>query len=160
MSAGGKGSTRRPGEISDDRWDAVFKKKAAIPPTNKRHDLDQALVARQVEKKIAEHERRRAAANKMQRTNVALYHYQKAKGDDVSKTWTREPTLDWFNRVYDAHVNLEREHYSKVRVIELPKEGHRFILVYGDTDDATVTHGTGPFEKLEQAIAWYLNGGR
>lgn len=160
MSAGGKGSTRRPGDISDDRWNAVFKKKAAISSTNKRHDLDQALVAQQVAEKIAEHRRHWNTTNESQRKNVALYQYQKERGDNMKKVWTREPKMDWIDEMYEKLIDEETNHYAKVRVIELPKEGRRFILVYGDTDDATVTNGTGPFEKLEQAFAWFLNGGR
>jgi len=53
-----------------------------------------------------------------------------------------------------------KDPHAKVRVIELPKDGKRFILVYGDEDDATVATGTGPCETIEQAANWFYRGGR
>ncbi|MFC7734273.1 hypothetical protein ACFQX4_00180 [Roseomonas sp. GCM10028921] len=54
----------------------------------------------------------------------------------------------------------ERGQDAMLRMTELPKEGQRFILVYGDVDDASVTSSTGPFETLEEARSWFLKGGR
>lgn len=166
MSAGGKGSMRRPGVISDDRWNAVFGKKPAAsvnprywPMVNTRHDIDPRLVTEQVAHKIAQHERHREESNKQQHDLVALYTQHKAEGT-TARHWTREPKTDWVNPMYDSWIEREREYYAKVRVIELPQPGKRFILVYGDVDDATVTEGTGPLDTFDQAQGWFLRGGR
>lgn len=45
-------------------------------------------------------------------------------------------------------------------MFKLPREGKRFILVYGDADDVTVISGTGPFATFEEAVSWYLKDGR
>lgn len=62
--------------------------------------------------------------------------------------------------IWNGCITLEKEHYSSVRVIELPIDGKRFILVYGNVANDTVTSGTGPFESLEKATTWFINGGR
>lgn len=61
---------------------------------------------------------------------------------------------------YDEMITEERDYYATVRVIELPKPGQRFVMVYGDVRDDEVTRGTGPFESLEAAGKWFYNGGR
>jgi hypothetical protein len=45
-------------------------------------------------------------------------------------------------------------------VLELPQPGKRFILVYGDADDAHTTQGTGPFATFEEAAEWFYHQGR
>ena len=75
--------------------------------------------------------------------------------------FARKPdTVDEVESMYANWIAREKEHYSLVRVIELHKKDKRFILVYGDVDNKTVTSGTGPFESLERAIGWFVNGGR
>ena len=69
-------------------------------------------------------------------------------------------TPEELNIIWEKFVTREKEYYSLVRVIEMPVAGKRFILVYGDADNETVTRGTGPFESLENAIKWFTGGGR
>jgi hypothetical protein len=86
----------------------------------------------------------------------------RVKEGDVIRHWRRKPdTPEYFNDFYDRLIEQEQEYYAKVRIIELPNKGmKKYILVYGDKDDATVENGTGPFESIEKAKEWYLNGGR
>lgn len=106
---------------------------SSAPVMNVRHDLDPEEVKKQIEYKV-KHLRE---------------FYANAKRDDPE-----------FLAGTEQSVKQQENYYSKVRVIELPQRGHRFILVYGDVDDATVTFGTGPFETLEIAKNWFLTGSR
>lgn len=126
---------------------------------NIRHDLDPLLVAEQIEKAIAEHERFRVEL--IQRELKNLEEYEQAKLDGSASRWLRVPEGPaWVDSWIDESIRNEREYYSKVRVIELPQNGKRFILVYGDADDETVTSGTGPSVSFQRAADWFLNGGR
>ena len=111
-----------------------------VPTQNIRHDLDPQLVQASVEKQIARYERLR---------------------DDL-KQWNRDNKegIAWIDPMIDSWNDRERNHYALVRVIELPQPGKRFILVYGDADDATVTTGTGPSESLERSANWFYRQGR
>lgn len=149
-----KGSARRPGAIAQDRWDAIFNKKA-----NVRHDLDPELVQFQVHKKLAELENTRRRLREQQKDLYAQYMLDKRNGR--ADRWSKVPDeIGHVDPMIDEWVAHERDHYAKVRVIELPQEGNRFVLAYGDIADADVTSGTGPFETPEKAKAWFLNGGR
>lgn len=126
-------------------------------PIRRRHELDPARVLDCVERKVADHlrfhEYRLAEAEK----SLAAYEAADARG---RRLWTRKPELP-SKTLVDDWVKTEREYYALVRVIELPVwDAKRFILVYGDTDDNTVTSGTGPFESFEKAADWFYKQGR
>lgn len=76
------------------------------------------------------------------------------------KLWTKEPKCDWVDSFYEQRLVELHEYYANVRVVELPEGTKRFVLVYGDQDNALVTSGTGPFLSKEEAWMWFLNGGR
>lgn len=106
---------------------------------NVRYNIDQRLVTRQIKKKVAELERYRIKA----------------------KSYASANRIDDIDAMYDKWIKQEREHYAKVRIIRLantPKVS--YVLVYGDVVDAEVTSGTGPFDTLSKARAWFLRGGR
>jgi len=123
---------------------------------NIRHDLDPALVAAHIEKRLIDHEKTR---DRLKSTAiVALLDYQQAIASGNTKRWPKAPEgPGYVDPMIDEWVERERTDYAKVRVIQM-EEGFR--LVYGDADDATVKDGTGPFETLEKASAWFFNGGR
>jgi len=126
---------------------------------NVRHEIDPSLVREQIEQKIAGHERFRTTHRQYEL--AALAEFERAKAEGMEGLWVRPPrNLDDLDAMVDRWIKLEHEHYALVRVIELPIEGKRFILVYGDVDDSTVTSGTGPFETLEKAFDWFLKSGR
>ena len=130
-----------------------------IPSKNIRWDLDPLRVQEQVQQKIASLEDFREELRKQARENMAAY--EKAKLDGSAKRWSTPPAdpenaADWI----PDEIELQRTYYSKVRVIELPKRGNRFILGYGDTNDETVTNGTGPFESFTKAADWFYSSGR
>lgn len=132
-----------------------------MPKTNTRYNISQQLVTQQIEKKIAELECFRAQEKDITARNREAY----AKTPNL---FTHAPwSDDDLNAYFDECIKREREHYTKVRVIYSPKAYSAvrnkyggYLLVYGDTVDAEVTTGTGPFEKLTEARNWFLNGGR
>lgn len=132
----------------------------ALPLANRRHDLDPEAVAQAVARKVAQIEsdclRRMEDAKALQ----AQYAQDVTEGL-AQKRWLREPwSPEGVRQFHDGYISTEHNYYAKVRVVELPQQGPRFILVYGDADDATVDSGTGPFDTLEKAAAWFFNGGR
>lgn len=130
------------------------------PLANRRHDLGTEVVAQAVARKV---ERLEAdCLRQVEHAECLQAKYAKDVAAGVAqRNWTREPwSPESVRQFYEKDVQCERSYYAKVRVIELPQEGRRFILVYGDADDATVNHGTGPFETLEEAAAWFFGGGR
>lgn len=126
--------------------------------SNIRHDLDPALVQEQIEKNIGEILRRKASA--VEGAQKALARYEQHVAEGLAHRWPRKPDPEQIGGCYDNMVATERTYYAKARVIELPQEGNRFILVYGDADDATVEFGTGPFATLDEASGWFFRGGR
>lgn len=132
---------------------------SAMPNQNIRHDIDPALVHAQVAAKLQEFERNRVDAVEHAKALTARYEADLAEGKE--RRWASRPTpAEQIEDVYKNFAYFENTFYAKVRVIELPKEGDRFILVYGDADDTTVNSGTGPFESFDKAASWFLNGGR
>lgn len=126
---------------------------------NIRHEIDAELVKAQINKKIADHERHRIYMK--EQALKTLESYEKAKLEGTTHLWSRVPDGGLhIDGMVDKWIQHELEYYSKVRIIELPQKGKRFILVYGDTNDATVTNGTGPTESIEKSAQWFLNGGR
>lgn len=127
--------------------------------TNVRHDIAPALVQDQIEKKVAGHELDRIRYKEDAR--IAINAYEKAKVEGTTAYWRRPPREPGdLDPLIDDRIQRERTYYALVRVIELPVVGNRFILVYGDVDDSTVTSGTGPFESFDAAASWFLKSGR
>lgn len=126
---------------------------------NTRHELDPARVAQQVAARILGFEADRARLKAQAQTS--LESYDKALQAGTAHLWSRPPEGPGYVDSYiDGRIAQEQKHYASVRVIELPQEGKRFILVYGDVDDALVRQGTGPFESLEAAADWFYRSGR
>ena len=127
---------------------------------NIRHDLDPVLVAQQIDRKLKALHEQSLRAQAQAALTCESYGRAKAENKGLA-AWARPPTTpDKMAQVYEGLMETERTHYATVRIIELPGETPAFILVYGDVDDATVQHGTGPFESLQKAEAWFYNGGR
>ncbi len=130
---------------------------------NLRHDLDAQAVAAQVDKKLAEYQVKRIEWRTRAEENLRDYEKPLAAGE--KSRWSGKPKDPaYVDPMMDEWCAKERNYYAKVRVIELPqatkRSKKRFVLVYGDQPDAEVIDGTGPFETLERAQAWFLNGGR
>jgi hypothetical protein len=84
----------------------------------------------------------------------------------LMKKWKTKPT-DFCRRptspikvrkMYNSWIDLEYNHYAKVRVVRIG--ARKYVLVYGDVDNATVESGTGPFKTLTKAQEWFFNQGR
>lgn len=127
---------------------------------NIRHNLDPILVQAAVAKQITYYEDFRV--RKVGESIALLAKYeQSVAANTVYKDWHHKPdSPERITNQVDTWIERERKYYSKVRVIELPQPGKRFLLVYGDVDDATVTTGTGPFETLDTAANWFFKSGR
>ena len=133
---------------------------------NIRHDLDPALVREQITKAINKNERARIRLKT--EAEKTLQSYQEALANGTAHRWSRVPQgPGYVDPMIDEWNREQLEYYAKVRVIELEEpilthndEWNKFILVYGDNDDATVSKGTGPFSTLEKAKRWFLNSGR
>lgn len=125
---------------------------------NIRYELDPIRVADAVARNVADLERQKAQCVADEAALVA--EYQQAVADGTAHRWTRKPELGRVGPIFDDAIALEKTRYATVRVIELPQPGKRFILVYGDAEDATCTSGTGPFESIEKAGDWFFNLGR
>lgn len=132
----------------------------AMNKVNIRHDIDRNIVMSHIFDKLAQLKIRRIERLVYTERLLDLYEADVIAGT-CSENWVTKPTSkDEVNRILDEDVERQLKYYSTVRVIELPQEGDRFILVYGDADDALVTSGTGPFESKHEAANWFLRGGR
>lgn len=127
---------------------------------NIRHDLEPALVQTSTAKQVAYYEDFRV--RRVGETIALLAKYEQSVANDtVYKDWHSKPQdVQSVIELFDLWIQRERKYYSKVRVIELPTGEKRFLLVYGDVDDATVTEGTGPFETFDTAAKWFYGSGR
>lgn len=134
-------------------------KAAAMPSQNIRHDIDPTLVQAQVASRLQGIERCGLAAVENAKMLKARYEADLTQGR--ARQWHRPPTPpEQLEKIYKEAAHHESTVYAKVRIIELPRSGKRFILVYGDADDKAVEQGTGPFATLEEASGWFLRGGR
>lgn len=112
----------------------------------KVYQLDPELVARSVTENIN-------CAERLRDQDVSYWMKARPEGDP-----DREQRIKDAHERYEERVYEELAYYAQVRVVMIgPK---RFILVYGDEDNATITRGTGPFKTPEQASGWFLNQGR
>jgi hypothetical protein len=127
---------------------------------NQRHEIDPALVRAQVDRKVAHYEQQRI--ERKQQAQQSLEEYERTDLDRRAARWSARPQgPEQVDAMYARWIECEKDYYARVRVIELPGDSKkRFILVYGDTDDATVTSGTGPFESFDLAADWFLKSGR
>ena len=127
---------------------------------NTRIDIPRELVDVQIAKAVVICELTRLTRVAQAAENAERFAKDTEEGN--GHFWARKPaSIEKENELIDSWIIREKEHYSTVRVIELNKPAaRRFILVYGDADDNTVDHGTGPFESFEKARDWFLNGGR
>lgn len=130
---------------------------------NKRHDLDPVLVSGQIEKEI--NRLTLQMEERLEKEKETHVRYQKAKKDGTHVRWIKPRTdldadLKEIKLSYEAMIKEQRDYFSKVRVIELDRPEKAFVLVYGDQKDSEVTGGTGPFDSVEKAIAWFANSGR
>jgi len=124
---------------------------------NKRHNIDKTKVSAQIAENIVSHEKLRIRLKKEAVERQDKYDAAKASG----VTGIRSPqSPHYIDPMIDSWIRQELEYYSLVRVIELPQDGKRFILVYGDADDETVDKGTGPFDSFEDSAQWFLTSGR
>lgn len=127
---------------------------------NRRHDLDADAVALAIARKVAQLEER-CREREVHSAQMAAKYAQDVANGVAQKNWIGVPWGPHEVRQHFADsIRTERNEYAKVRIIELPKEGPRFVLVYGDADDALVTSGTGPFKDIEKAGRWFFRGGR
>ncbi len=129
---------------------------------NIRHDLDPRRVRAQIQSKIQELRAHQTRGVNRTRLNLKDYERSLASGNPSHlQEWSTKPDPEGVVRYYECAIQREAEEYARVRVIELLLDGEpRFILVYGDACDATVTQGTGPFKTLDEAQQWFFNGGR
>jgi hypothetical protein len=130
--------------------------------TNIRHDIDLILVQTAVASKIAHYEDIRVRLIGESIALLAKYEQSVANGT-AYKDWHRKPQdAQSVTTMVDNWIEREREYYSTVRVVESPTGEKRFLLVYGDENDATVTStgGTGPFSTYDAAVKWFTRGGR
>ncbi|MDO8416533.1 MAG: hypothetical protein Q7S87_10010 [Agitococcus sp.] len=129
------------------------------PTSNVRHDIEPALVQEQIAKKVAMHEQNRILFKNHQQDLVLAYEQAKIEG--TAAKWAKLPEgPGYVDTMIDHWIDVERTRYALVRVIELPKKGKRFILVYGEEIDSMVTSGTGPFDSFYLASEWFLHSGR
>jgi hypothetical protein len=125
---------------------------------NIRYEIDQTLVKAVIDKRLVELEQLRIRFKKEAQDTLESYE---RSSDKARSRWPRKPEgAGYVDPMIDEWIDRELNHYSKVRIIELSQEGKRFVLVYGDADDSTVSHGTGPFKSYEEAAKWFLNSGR
>lgn len=130
---------------------------------NKRHDLDPILVSEQIQKRVDN--LNLLMKERIEEEKVSHARYKKAKEDGTHTKWLKprtdlEADLKEIKLSYEAMIKEQRDYFSKVRVIELDRPEKAFVLVYGDQKDSEVTGGTGPFDSVEKAIAWFANSGR
>ena len=127
-----------------------------------RHEIDADSVAASVASQIAGNESRRlrskeqAAASRVKRASMSEA--------DLRRNGSRAPASDAeIDQYADGYNARERDHYSKVRIIERisdPLDEKRFRLVYGDVEDSASASGTGPFDSIAKATKWFTNNGR
>lgn len=131
---------------------------------NIRHDLDSQRVSETILEKISRYEDT-LEKNIEEEKNIHLRYkidVEKGRGEKWGNPRVDlESDLKRIRKIYNDFIEKEKTYFSKVRIIELPNnEEKRFILVYGDVDDKKVKSGTGPFESIEKAEAWFYNQGR
>lgn len=128
-----------------------------------RHEIDADKVEASVDSQVARY-RNMMLVTKQEaakaRTRLATMSEADAKRMRVGKGPSSDADIE---RLHEGFITRERDHYSKVRVIERiaePLEAKRFVLVYGDVEDSSEVSGTGPFESFDKAETWFVQNGR
>lgn len=121
---------------------------------NIRHELDQVKVKESVDCKVAKYNEYRV------KDKTTHDEWKLAISKDPKVQWQEPQNHDEVDKMYDEWIDRELNYYALVRVIELPQKGKRFILVYGDSDDSTITNGTGPSESFDRSAEWFYKHGR
>lgn len=119
---------------------------------NKVYQLDVKKVAQTIEAKVKEYSRMRE-----ERGKDAVIAFRKWKKSP--QLFSGRPSTPFkVRKMYSEWIKKEQEYYATVRIVRL-KAG-KYILVYGDVDNDTVTRGTGPFKTIVKAQNWFFNQGR
>ncbi len=129
-----------------------------------RHDLDAERVRDSVQKRVQDWQQH-DLPHMLESARQTALSYERAVREGTTHHWPRAPLpleerLASIRAQVQSWIDLEHTYYALVRVLELPQAGERFILVYGDADDETTTHGTGPFTSFEKAANWFYRQGR
>jgi hypothetical protein len=120
----------------------------------KRHDIEPDLVVASVARQCARYE-------DFKQVGMARAEENLLSWETEPQYWDRKPaTAADIEKTYDKFIDTEHTHYSTVRILEMGGEKPGFLLVYGPMPDEQHEHGTGPFETLDKARAWFLNNGR
>lgn len=129
------------------------------PACNVRHEIDSSLVSQQIELACSRYQKYLEERSSDAANNVRQYQEDVANG--LGHKWRHVPSNpEEIVSIYQSWIQREKYYYSKVRVVELPQPGKRYVLLYGDDNDMSVKDGTGPFGTFEEAAQWFLSGGR
>lgn len=119
---------------------------------NKVYPLDEIKVKATIDAKVKEYSSMRKERG--QDAVVAFRAWKK-----TPQLFSGRPSTPYkVRKMFTEWIEREQEYYAKVRIVRI-KAG-KYILVYGATDNETVTSGTGPFKTLAKAQAWFFNQGR
>ena len=116
-----------------------------------RHELDPVLVAEQLDKFEITLQRQH---------DQRIDWHEKALANYVTSKQKLKPPIAPCEELLKLRMKECREYHSSVRVLELPQQGKRFVLAYGDAPDSDPGDHTGPFQTLDEAAGWFLRGGR
>lgn len=126
-----------------------------------RHDIDSEIVAQTIKARIENLERRRVEMIVDADRVKAIYD---ADNDAAKAKWQHVPQGGaWVNAYTDKNIERERSCHSSVRILEKLSDASdekRFYLVYGDVVDDYDAPGTGGFDSVASAQAWFVNCGR
>lgn len=126
--------------------------------TNIVHTIDPDLVQTSVDKKI-DH-LKKLCNERVEIAVAAIRKYEKDPTPFEKHGLPRPENPELIKTGFNKMIKKELEYYALARVVELPQKGKRFILVYGDEDNETVTSGTGPFISYDKAEGWFTTQGR
>jgi hypothetical protein len=122
------------------------------PYVNKVYHLDPAKVNASVDLQVKRYE-------EMRRQGVITAISSMKKWKKTPQLFSRRPQSPVkVRKMYNSWIDIERTHYAKVRVVRIGAK--KWLLVYGDVDNATVKSGTGPFKTLTKAQDWFFKQGR
>lgn len=122
------------------------------PYVNKVYPLDIDKVKVSVDLQVKRYE-------EMRRQGVITAIASMKKWKKTPQLFTRRPMSPVkVRKMYNSWIAIERTHYAKVRVVRIGAK--KWLLIYGDVDNATVKTGTGAFKTLTKAKDWFFNQGR
>ena len=117
------------------------------------HKINPTAIKKSINSRIQEYEADKLGSLKTNQELLVKYKAAVAKGQ--AENWRKPPTAKEIIAIYDESIETEKSHYALVRVIEA---NNQFYLNYGKGKDTA--DGTGPFDSLEKAIAWFTGQGR